>query len=290
MNIVLFGLTGQVGSGLAHYLQDLGRITALNRADVDLADLSALERVIVEHRPDVIVNAAAYTAVDQAESDPAGAGLVNAQAPGVMARCAQRLGALLVHYSTDYVFSGASAQPYGEDSPVDPVNVYGRTKLEGEIAVARNTGNYLIFRTSWVYSHSGRNFFNTMLRLAGERDELQVVDDQHGTPTYADLIAAATARILSLIRDRRAEDYAGTYHMTCAGTTTWYEFARAILELTGHKSVRVIPILSSEYPTPARRPRYSTLDTAKLQQRFGVKLPDWRAGLNQCLVDANLVG
>lgn len=288
MNILLFGKTGQVGSGLAHHLRDFGRIVAPDRTDVDLSDLRRLERAVIDCRPNVIVNAAAYTAVDQAESDPVTAELVNAGAPGVMATSAKKVGALLVHYSTDYVFSGNSERPYKEDSTVDPVNVYGRTKLEGERAVAAQTDNYLIFRTSWVYSHRGRNFLNTMIRLAKEREELQVVDDQHGTPTYSDLIAAATAKILNMVINNQTGDYPGTYHMTCAGMTTWYDFAKAIIDRTGPASVRVIPIPSSEYPTPAKRPKYSTLDTSKLRQSFGVQLPDWHVGLDQCLMDANL--
>ncbi len=288
MNILLFGKTGQVGSGLACHLRDLGEIVTLDRANVDLSDLVRLEQAIINHRPNVIVNAAAYTAVDQAESDPVTAELVNAKAPEVMAKSAKKIGALLVHYSTDYVFSGNSEQPYKEDSQVDPLNVYGRTKLEGERAIAEQTDDYLIFRTSWVYSHRGRNFFSTMLRLAREREELKVVNDQHGTPTYSNLIAAATARILSLVRNERPGDYSGIYHMTCAGTTTWYDFAKAIIERNGRASVRVIPIPSSEYPTPAERPKNSTLDTSKLARRFGVQLPDWQVGLDQCLMDANL--
>jgi dTDP-4-dehydrorhamnose reductase len=288
MNILLFGKMGQVGSDLLHHLRDMGEIIALDRPDVDLGDLVRLERVIIEHQPDVIVNAAAYTAVDQAESDPATAELVNAKAPEVMAQSAKKVGALLVHYSTDYVFAGDTKQPYKEDSAVDPINVYGRTKLEGERAIAEQTDKYLIFRTSWVYSHHGRNFLNTMLRLAGEREELKVVNDQHGTPNYSNLIASATAKILPLVRNDRPDDYSGIYHMTCGGMTTWYDFAKAIIEGTENTSVRIIPIPSSEYPTLAKRPKYSTLDTSKLQRRFGVQLPDWHVGLDQCLRDANL--
>ncbi len=290
MNILLFGKTGQVGSGLADHLQGLGRVVALDRGDVDLSDLIQLERVVINHRPDVIVNAAAYTAVDQAESDPATAELVNAKAPEVMARSAKKVGALLVHYSTDYVFSGSAEQPYTEANAVDPINVYGRTKLQGERAIAEQTDDYLIFRTSWVYSHRGRNFFNTMLRLAKERDELKVVSDQHGTPTYANLIAAATALILSRVGTDRPGDYSGIYHMTCTGMTSWYAFAKAIIERAGNTAVRIIPIPSNEYPTPAKRPKYSTLDTSKLERCFGIQLPAWRVGLDQCLTDANLAG
>lgn len=288
MNILLFGKTGQIGSGLAQHLSNIGEIVTLDRADLDLSDLVRLEQAVIDHRPDVVVNAAAYTAVDQAESDPVTAELVNAKAPGIMAKSAKKAGALLVHYSTDYVFSGNSELPYKEDSPVDPVNVYGRTKLEGERAVAEQTDSYLIFRTSWVYSCHGRNFLNTILRLAREGEELRVVNDQHGTPTYSDLIAAATAKILLRIRNHRPSDYSGTYHMTCTGMTTWYDFAKAIIERTGFAAVRIIPITSSDYPTPARRPRYSTLDTSKLERIFGVQLPDWHFGLDQCLMDANL--
>lgn len=288
MNILLFGKTGQVGSGLEHQLRSVGRVLALSRNQLDLADLSAVERILLEHRPDIIVNAAAYTAVDKAETDVKIAELVNADAPGIMAETARRIGALLIHYSTDYVFPGDADRPYKEDDPTGPRNHYGLTKLKGEQAIAALADRYLIFRTSWVYSYRGRNFFNTILQLAEERDELRIVDDQYGTPTYAELIAEATAEVLSKVVENADASYTGTYHMTCSDVTSWKTFAQAILERAGKDSVQVIPIPTSQYPTPAQRPKYSALDNSKITSTLGVRLPHWGVALDKCFADSGL--
>jgi dTDP-4-dehydrorhamnose reductase len=234
----------------------------------------------------VVINAAAYTAVDQAESEPELAHLVNAEAPRVMAEACAESGAWLVHYSTDYVFDGTASEPYSEDDPVSPVNVYGRTKLEGEQAVVGNAPRHLIFRTSWVYSNHGRNFLNTMLRLSAERAVLTIVSDQVGSPTWTGAIAGATEQVLHRLSGwgTGGDDKAGIYHMTCGGRTSWYGFARAIFEQTGRlDGIRVEPIDTASYPTPARRPLYSVLNNDKLANVFGVKLDTWDDALRECL-------
>ncbi|MDH3637225.1 MAG: dTDP-4-dehydrorhamnose reductase [Gammaproteobacteria bacterium] len=290
MRILVFGKTGQVGMGLSRQLQGLGKIFVMGRQDADLCDLSAIETVIKEHRPDLIINAAAYTAVDKAESDVTTAELVNAKAPGVMAEMAETTGAVLIHYSTDYVFSGQAHQPYREDTPAQPLNVYGETKLCGERAVQEAASRYLILRTSWVYSSDGRNFLNTMLRLAREQKALRVVDDQYGSPTYAGYLSEATAELVRRFVDSGslAPEHTGVYHMSCSGITSWYGFAKEILKQTQFNEVRVVPISTSEYPTPARRPVYSVLDNSRLAETFGIRLRSWQDGLSQCLTDAQL--
>ncbi len=287
MKILIFGCTGQVGSALQPPLRALGEVVALDQLNLDLRDLDGAQRVIVDQRPQVVVNAAAYTAVDQAENDAEAAYVINAEVPGAMAAAAKRIQALFVHYSTDYVFSGSGERPYTEEMEPGPVNVYGHTKLAGERAVKEVGGDYLIFRTSWVYSRHGRNFLNTMLRLAEEREELQVVNDQFGAPTYAGAIAEATAIIVARVCDGSRGKYAGVYHMTCGGTTTWYEFAKAIFACAGKNAVTVIPVSTAAYPTPARRPRYSVLDNRKLREHFQIALPPWREALKRCLADTH---
>ncbi len=287
MRILVFGKTGQVGMGLSRHLQGLGKISVMGRRDVDLCDLAAIETVITEYRPDVIINAAAYTAVDKAESDVATAELVNAKAPQVMAEMAESVGAVLIQYSTDYVFSGRAHQPYQEDTPPHPLNVYGQTKLHGEQAVQEIASRYLILRTSWVYSSHGRNFFNTMVRLARAGKPLRVVDDQYGSPTYAGYLSRATADLVRRFTDAGglAPDLSGIYHMSCSGITSWYGFAKEILTQMQFNEVRVVPISTSEYPTPAQRPVYSVLDNARLWNTFGIRLQSWQDGLVQCLSD-----
>jgi dTDP-4-dehydrorhamnose reductase len=293
MNILLFGANGQLGTKLRDLLAAKGRVRAVDHAGLDLRDGAKLRALIRESRPALIVNAAAYTAVDQAESDAENARLVNAEAPRVMAESAREMNALLVHYSTDYVFDGTASAPYTEASVTRPLGVYGATKLAGEQAVDASGANYLTLRTAWLYSNHGKNFLNTMLRLAAERDELRVVDDQTGSPTWSDLVAAATLRMLDGLYANGAvrRERCGLYHVTCNGQTSWCGFARRIVELGGcGERVRVTPITTADYPTPAKRPMYSVLSNARLAQVFGIRLPDWQAGLEQCLAERGARG
>ena len=285
MKGLVFGKTGQVGTCLAAGLRALENASFLDRAQVDLSQPESVRKAIESLEPDVVINAAAYTAVDGAESEPELAQIINADAPAAMARACAASGAWLIHYSTDYVFDGAAGEPYEEDAALSPINVYGRTKLAGEQAIRDIHQRHLIFRTSWVYSNHGRNFLNTMLRLAGERDELNIVRDQIGSPTYAGSIAEATDKIVAMLdTGGSADDRAGTYHMTCAGRTSWYDFARSIFEFSGRlDDIRVNPIPTSEFPTPARRPSFSVLSNEKLLRVFGVRLPPWDDALGKCL-------
>lgn len=286
MKGLVFGRTGQVGQCLATRLRSLESTSFLDRQQADLSRPDTVRQAIEALEPDVVINAAAYTAVDQAESEPELARVINADAPGAMAEACARTGAWLIHYSTDYVFDGAACEPYTEDARVSPINVYGRTKLAGEEAIRDAHDRCLIFRTSWVYSNHGRNFLNTMLRLASERDELNVVSDQTGAPTYAGSIAEATDRIVHVLATRQSggDELPGVYHMTCAGRTSWYEFARRIFELGGRsEDVRVNPIPTSEFPTPAARPLFSVLSNDKLARVFGVRLEPWEDALYKCL-------
>ena len=281
--ILVTGANGQLGAELALALAPHGRVVATGHAELDLSNADAIVATLREVRPALIVNAAAYTAVDQAEKDEALARLVNGVAPGVLAHEAKRTGAVLIHYSTDYVFDGRATVPYAEDAPANPVSAYGRSKLEGERAVAASGADALVMRTSWVYGRRGRNFLTTMQRLAGERDEIRVVDDQTGAPNWSRELARATARIvargLPWVAERR-----GLHHLTARGATTWYGFARAIL--ADVPRVRIVPITTAEYPTPARRPHWSVLDTARFERTFGFALPDWHASLAECLASA----
>jgi dTDP-4-dehydrorhamnose reductase len=287
-NILLFGANGQLGTKLGALLARKGEVRAVGHADLDLRDLTKLRALLHETKPTLIVNAAAYTAVDAAESDAANSQLVNAEAPRVMAEVAHERGALLVHYSTDYVFDGTTRAPYTEESPVSPLGVYGTSKLDGERAVAASGAVHLILRTAWLYSNRGKNFLNTMLRLAAERDELRVVNDQTGSPTYAGLVADASVQMLDgmFVNGSLRPERCGLYHVACRGETTWFGFARRIIELAGYgERVRVLPITTAEYPTPAKRPAYSVLSTAKIERVFGIRLPDWEEGLKRCLAE-----
>jgi dTDP-4-dehydrorhamnose reductase len=291
-NILLFGHRGQLAFELQRTLSTLGRVTVVGRETTplraDLARPDGIAAVIRHTRPDIIVNAAAYTAVDAAESDRDAAMAVNGVAPGVMAEEAARRGALLVHYSTDYIFDGTGRTPYTETDPPAPLGVYGETKLAGEQAVRHSGVAHLILRTAWVYGARGRNFLNTIRRLAGEREELRIVDDQHGAPTWSRCIAEATAQILAQgARDpERLRAYQGTYHLSNAGECTWYDFAAAIVDAmdpSGRRVSRMEPISTGEFPTPARRPAYSVLSNRKLNDTFGIALPHWRHALALCL-------
>lgn len=283
--ILLIGKNGQVGWELQRTLATLGEIRAFGSAELDLADAGALRDAVAARRPDIIVNAAAYTAVDKAESEPELTRAVNAAAPGILAEEAARMGALLVHYSTDYVFDGAKDGPYTEDDAPAPLGVYGATKLAGEQAIRAAGCRHLIFRTSWVYGGRGKNFLLTMLRLAKEREELKVVDDQYGAPTWSRSIAEASAQALAALSCHPApETLFGTYHLTCAGRTTWHGFTRAILDTAPlPRQPRLEPIPTSAYPLPAKRPANSVLSNAKLAAAFGLALPDWRQALTLCL-------
>jgi dTDP-4-dehydrorhamnose reductase len=291
--ILLTGARGQVGSELARALAPLGHVVAPTHAVLDLTDAAALRSTVRALRPAYIVNAAAYTAVDRAESEPAMCAAINADAPRILAEEAARVGAVMVHYSTDYVFDGSKGAPYVEDDPTAPLNVYGMSKVMGEQGVAGAGGRHLILRTSWVYGAHGSNFLRTMLKLSRERTELRVVNDQTGAPTWSRTIARTTAALLAHMRDAGATAPSGTYHLTSAGATTWYEFAVAILagDPGQEEQVcqRVVPIRTDEYPTAARRPAYSVLDGAKIHRAFGVAVPDWRAELGHVLAELPLV-
>lgn len=293
MKILLFGMGGQVGWELQRSLAPLGEVVALGSSGQgalcgDFEDLAGLERTVSEVRPDVIVNAAAYTAVDKAESEPELARTVNASAPGVLAESAARNGAALIHFSTDYVFDGNGSRPWKETDATGPLSVYGRTKLEGEQRIVAAGCPHLIFRTSWVYAARGGNFAKTMLRLARERDELTVVDDQFGAPTGAELLADVTAHALRALRANKGKS--GIYHVAAAGETSWYGYARFVLEQVQHLGQElkagpsnVRPVPTAAFPTPARRPANSRLDTRKFSEAFGLILPAWQQGVARML-------
>ncbi|MGA4643125.1 dTDP-4-dehydrorhamnose reductase [Limisphaera sp. 4302-co] len=285
--ILLLGHRGQVGWELRRALAPLGEVHAWDHPELDLADGEMLERVVRQVAPAIIVNAAAYTAVDRAESEPERARQVNALAPERLARLARDTGTWLVHYSTDYVYDGRQQRPYVETDPTGPLNTYGRTKLEGDQAVQASGCAHLIFRLCWVYGMRGNNFLLTMLRLARERETLRVVADQIGSPTWCRLIAEATALALQqVLVQPDPERWSGVYHLRCAGETSWYEFARRIVETVpaGERKCReVIPIRTEEYPTPARRPAWSVLSCEKLERTFGLALPHWETALRLAL-------
>ena len=296
MKILLLGKNGQVGWELQRSLAPLGEVIALDRSGDDglcgdLADLDGLVATVRKLAPDVIVNAAAYTAVDKAESEEALAALINGEAPGVLAREAAALGAWLVHYSTDYVFNGSGSQRWETDAPTGPLSSYGRSKLAGEDAIRARGAKALVLRTSWVYAARGHNFAKTMLRLATERDSLNVVADQFGAPTGAELIADVTALMLAqVLRTKDASDLAGTYHLAAAGETSWYGFARYILHHAEQNGVtlKVSPdqlgaIATEAYPLPAPRPRNSRLALGKLEPAFQLKMPPWEQGVQRML-------
>lgn len=296
MKILLLGRDGQVGWELQRSLAPLGELVALGRDAGanpeglcgDLSQLDALAQTVRSVRPDVIVNAAAHTAVDKAESEPDLARTLNTLAPGVLADEAQALGAWLVHYSTDYVFNGSGERPWKEDDATGPLSVYGRTKLEGEQAVQQRCRRHLIFRTSWVYAARGGNFAKTMLRLAQTRETLQVIDDQLGAPTGAELLADVTAHVIR--QATQAPSVAGIYHLAASGCTSWYEYAKYVIALMGSAqpaikrvATEIKPVPTSAFPTPARRPNNSRLDTSKLQTTFGLVLPAWQTGVTRML-------
>ena len=290
MKLLVLGAGGQVGHELVRALAPVGEVVSATRDDagtlrVDLANADSLAAALDAARADVIVNAAAYTAVDRAEDEPELADRVNHRAVAEIGAWAKRNGGRVVHYSTDYVFDGSSKRPYRENDATAPLGAYGRSKLAGEDALRASGARHLIVRTAWVYAARGNNFLRTMLRLAGERDELRVVADQTGAPTPASLVADASAAMLrQWLDDGENAGRDGTYHLVSAGRCSWFEFAEAIVDGAAARGLierrpRVVPIATAEYPTRARRPAYSVLDTSKVTAAFGLQLPDWRAGL-----------
>lgn len=287
MKILISGHTGQVARELQLALSK-HELVSLGRQAFDLSRPDSLRETILRERPALVINAAAYTAVDQAEQEPELAFAINAEAPGVMADACFELDIPLIHYSTDYVFDGSKATPYREADTPCPLSVYGASKVAGEQALRISGCDHLILRTSWVYSQYGRNFLLTMQRLLQEREELSVVDDQIGAPTWAGSIASATAELIN--KWQQGRHHWGTYHLTCQGETSWFGFASAIAErlrAAGKPCARLRPIPSSEYPTPAQRPLNSRLDGERLEQDWQVRLPDWRTALDACLQRMN---
>ncbi|MBI4045868.1 MAG: dTDP-4-dehydrorhamnose reductase [Devosia nanyangense] len=293
MKVLLFGAGGQVGRVLAAMPPQVAELVALGRDEADFTRSGHLADLVAEARPDVVINAAAYTAVDRAESEPELAAQVNAAAPAELAVAAGRAGATLIHYSTDYVFDGTKAGAYVETDPTAPLNIYGRTKREGEVAIAASGADFLVFRTSWVHAPGGNNFIAKMLKLAAERDGLKVIDDQIGAPTSARLIAQITLRALAA---RAASNplASGIYHLTASGETSWNGYARFVIAEAIRRGLSlkagpedVEPVPTTAFPTPARRPLNSRLSTAKLREALGVEMPDWREGVLETL-DATL--
>ena len=296
MKILLLGKNGQVGWELQRSLAPLGEVLALDRRSTphggDLSQPERLAQTVRDWRPNVIVNAAAHTAVDKAESEPDMARCLNATAPAALAQAAAEVGAWLVHYSTDYVFSGQGEQAWQEGDATGPLSVYGQTKLEGEQAIVASGCKHLIFRTSWVYAARGGNFAKTMLRLAAERERLTVINDQHGAPTGADLIADVTAHAIRQVMAKSAPTLAGIYHLVASGETTWHGYASHVIAQARHinpelglKVSDIAPVPTSAFPTPAQRPLNSRLSTHKLQQAFGLLLPPWQQGVNRMLAE-----
>lgn len=290
--IMITGVNGQVGFELQRSLSVLGRVVAVDRGVCDLSDPDAIRRAIREIRPNIVVNPAAYTAVDRAESEPELAHAINAVAPGIIAEEVRSLGSLLIHYSTDYVFDGNSDRPYREDDEVNPLSAYGKSKLAGERSIAQVGGAYLIFRTSWVYGVHGNNFAKTMLRLARERDALKIVADQYGAPTGSHLIADVTAQVIRsyLLTGSREAVQSGIYHLAAGGVTTWFDYARHVIRFAQQRGVElkvnadaVEAITTDRYPLPAPRPKNSCLDTSLLKSTFHLDLPDWQQSLDQAL-------
>jgi dTDP-4-dehydrorhamnose reductase len=294
MKILLFGCGGQVGWELQRSLAPLGELIALDfdstSHHADFSRPQALAQTVLSIRPDVVVNAAAHTAVDKAESEPELARTLNATAPGIIAQAAEQVGAWMVHYSTDYVFDGSGNRPWTEDDTPAPLSVYGRTKLEGEQLVAQHCRKHLIFRTSWVYASRGGNFAKTMLRLAQEREKLTVIDDQWGAPTGADLLADITAHALRQVQTRPQD--AGLYHLVASGETNWFLYAKHVIAgvNTAQAAIKIVakeivPVPTSSFPTPAKRPHNSRLNTSRLQATFGLTLPPWQRGVDRMLAE-----
>lgn len=295
MKILLLGKNGQIGWELNRSLLPLGEVIALGRDEADLSRPESLRAVVQENEPDVIINTAAYTAVDKAEQDEELATTINGISVGVLAQEARKQKSLLIHYSTDYVFDGTKQEPYIEGDTPNPINAYGRSKHAGEIAVLQSGCDYLILRTTWVYASRGHNFLRTMLRLAQEHEELRIVADQYGAPTWARNIADVTAQMLTVAqRERQAGGFVSNiYHLSSGGKTTWHGFSMAIIEHArqlapeGHiKTERMLPILTEDYPLPAPRPKNSILDSGSLKDCYGLTVPDWHETLKLCIYEA----
>ena len=291
MKILLTGKTGQIGGELNNIVGDLGKLITVDKEQLDLSKPNSIEPVILDIKPDIIINPAAYTAVDKAEEEPELAMTINAIAPGLLAKAAKKVGAGLIHYSTDYVFDGYSGIPYKEEDPPNPLNVYGQTKLEGEKAVAKAGIPSLIIRTGWVYSLHGKNFLRTIKKLAEEKDIIQVIDDQIGAPTWARSVALKTHQILKQCLQqnwlkKNSPYLSGIFHLTCQGKTSWHGFAKEILSLSGMESTTLIPIPTSDYPTPAIRPLFSLLCNDKIKNTFNIQLPHWQEALKNCLISS----
>ncbi|MEK9628141.1 MAG: dTDP-4-dehydrorhamnose reductase [Nitrospinota bacterium] len=288
MKILLTGKTGQIGGELKNLVSDLGTLVTVDRNELDLSNPESIESKILEIKPNLIINTAAYTAVDKAEEEPDLAMMINGKTPGLMANAAKKVGAGLIHYSTDYVFDGHSKTPYREEDPTNPLSVYGKTKLAGEKAITEAGIPFLILRTSWIYSLQGKNFLLSMLRLA-ERDTLRIVDDQIGAPTWSRSVAQQTKKIIQQCLkenwlESKNSELSGIYHLTCQGETSWYGFARQIFNSSETtKNIQLIPIPTSEYPTPATRPSYSRLSNEKVKKVFSVEMPSWEAALKDCI-------
>lgn len=287
MRVLISGQHGQVSRELQRRLGGVGELIVLGRDQLDLAQPQQIRQQVQKVRPDLIINAAAHTAVDLAESEPETAFAINAVAPGIFAEEALKLGIPLIHYSTDYVFDGMKVGPYNEDDTPNPLGVYGKSKLAGERAITDVQGKYLILRTSWVYSTHGRNFLLTMQRLLQERSEVRIVNDQIGAPTWAGTVANSTLTLIERWQAGTAATW-GTYHLTAQGKTSWFGFAQAIgeaLRQQGKHCAKLLPIPSSDYPTPAARPLNSCLDCSRLQREGGISQPDWQLALRECLAE-----
>jgi len=285
--ILIIGKVGQVGWELQRTIVALGHITSVDYPEIDLTNNDSISKYVREANPQVIINAAAYTAVDKAETETERCQQINGTAPGILAAEARKLGALLIHYSTDYVYDGTKKTAYLETDSPNPVSAYGRSKLAGDLGVQQSGANHLIFRLCWVYGARGQNFMLTMMRLAREREKLRIVNDQFGCPTWSRMIAETTALALKqVIASADLERYTGIYHLAASGHTTWHGFAQAIISsmpASDRKCSQIDPITTTEYPLPAKRPAYSVLSCEKLRQTFGLQLPDWRDSLQQVL-------
>ena len=292
MKILLTGKTGQIGKELNNIVGDLGNLITVDKEQLDLSKPNSIEPVILDIKPDIIINPAAYTAVDKAEEEPELAMTINAIAPGLLAKAAKKVGAGLIHYSTDYVFDGYSGIPYKEEDPPNPLNVYGQTKLAGEKTVAKAGIPFLIIRTGWVYSLHGKSFLRTIKKLAEEKDIIQVVDDQIGAPTWARSVALKTHQILKQCLNKKwletkDPSLSGIFHLTCQGKTSWHGFAREVLNISNtSQNIKLIAIPTSDYPTPATRPSNSLLNNEKIQKVFGLGMPHWEDALKDCM-DSN---
>ena len=292
MKILLTGKTGQIGEELNNIVGDLGNLITVDKEQLDLSKPNSIEPVILDTKPDIIINPAAYTAVDKAEEESDLAMTVNAIAPGLLAKAARKVGAGLIHYSTDYVFDGCSKIPYKEEDPPNPLNVYGKTKLAGEKALAEVGVPFLIIRTGWVYSLHGKNFLRTIKKLAEEKDIIQVVDDQIGAPTWARSVALKTHQILKQCLNKKwletkDSSLSGIFHLTCQGKTSWHGFARKVLNISNaSQNIKLIAIPTSDYPAPATRPHNSLLNNEKIQRVFGLDMPHWEDALKDCM-DSN---